>query len=116
MSTLPSTSSSTPRITFSINPDAAATRAALLPATVASRRKKSPKTAVKSAETTDDIPATEIKKLDDITDCFLQAAAWVAWESNRLQLLAVGGDEGVGTSVVVDEERILKMAKEVGEV
>ncbi|KAJ4294457.1 hypothetical protein N0V90_008148 [Kalmusia sp. IMI 367209] len=24
-----------------------------------------------------------VKKVDDITDCFLQAAAWVAWEENR---------------------------------
>ncbi|KAF2279670.1 ribonuclease H-like protein [Westerdykella ornata] len=31
-------------------------------------------------------------KLDDVTDCFLQAAAWVAWEANRVRILE-GRDE-----------------------
>ncbi|KAJ8106882.1 hypothetical protein OPT61_g9246 [Boeremia exigua] len=109
MSTTPSTPSPMPRITFSIAPSAASTRAALLPPATAARRKKSAKNA---AELVDGLPATEIKKLDDITDCFLQAAAWVAWESNRRQLLAASGGE---SERVVGEERILKMVGEVGE-
>lgn len=41
-------------------------------------------------------------KMDDVTDCFLQAAAWVAWEGNRVRVLRgieeMGMLEGVGKS------------------
>lgn len=29
------------------------------------------------------VKKADVKKVDDVTDCFLQAAAWVAWEENR---------------------------------
>jgi cruciform cutting endonuclease 1 len=29
---------------------------------------------------------TDLNKMDDVTDCFLQAAAWVAWEGNRVKI------------------------------
>ena len=115
MSTTPSTPCSMPHITLSIDPSADSTRQALLPKHKATRRKKSSKTAAKDAELIDGMPATEIKKLDDITDCFLQAAAWVAWESNRLQLMAVSGDNKSTIPLPVDEDRILKMIRECGE-
>lgn len=119
-STTPSPFSQTPRITFSIAPSAARTRDALLLKTKTPRRRKTSLTAggdkaelPDDDDDDDDKSVTQIKKLDDITDCFLQAAAWVAWESNRLQLLAVGGrPRGL---VPVDEERILGMIRECGE-
>lgn len=30
--------------------------------------------------------AAGLSKLDDVTDCFLQAVAWVSWERNRAAL------------------------------
>lgn len=117
MSTIPSTPSSMPHITFSIDPGAESTRQALMPKVKAIRRKKTSKTSKTSSmdvELVEDMPAAEIRKLDDITDCFLQAAAWVAWESNRGQLLGVcGGGKGKDVSTI-DEERILKMIEETG--
>lgn len=114
MSTTPSSPSTTPCITFSIGPSAASTRDALLPQGKTRRRRKTAKTAGSDAQLTDGVPATaEMTKLDDITDCFLQAAAWVAWESNRLQLMAVaGGGSLKGLSLAVDEKQILGMVKE----
>ena len=91
MSTLPSTPSETPHISFNIAADAEGPLQALLPKNKGTRRKKSSK-ATKDAELTEELPATEIKKLDDITDCFLQAAAWIAWESNRVQLMGAPFD------------------------
>ncbi|KAH7389539.1 mitochondrial resolvase Ydc2 [Phaeosphaeria sp. MPI-PUGE-AT-0046c] len=81
------TASTTPesasKISFSIGFSAIAAREALSLPTVAKPRKKK----VKGGEEAGVAGAeTNLKKLDDITDCFLQAAAWVAWESNRLQL------------------------------
>ncbi|KAJ4985243.1 hypothetical protein SVAN01_09285 [Stagonosporopsis vannaccii] len=114
-STTPSTPSQMPSITFSIAPSAAFTRDALLPQTKIPRRRKTAKTTGKDAGLDNTMPVTEIKKLDDITDCFLQAAAWVAWESNRMQLLAVGGDDEPTKLVPVDEERILEMVRECGD-
>ncbi|KAH6639357.1 mitochondrial resolvase Ydc2 [Boeremia exigua] len=110
MSTRPSTPHSMPRISFTIDAGAASTLAALLPKGKAVRRKKAPK----GAESAGDVPsAAEITKLDDVTDCFLQAAAWVAWEANRRQLLAVSGEEGAGAGV--GEEAILSMVEWCGE-
>lgn len=59
----------------------------------------------------------EFKKLDDVTDCFLQAAAWVSWEANRLQLMNVrakGGQDGSETMGEGEERALLDMFKEVG--
>ncbi|KAF2625307.1 ribonuclease H-like protein [Macroventuria anomochaeta] len=117
MSTVPSTPSSMPHITFGIGPDAASTRQALLPKV--KRRNKGSKAATKDAGQVENISVTEIKKLDDITDCFLQAAAWIAWESNRLQLMALSNGGKLDPSKhpsTIDEDQILKMIKEVGEV
>lgn len=103
LSTAPSSPAHTPRIALAIAPAAEATRAALLPRAAAPRRR------TKGAGAALGVPA-EMKKLDDVTDCFLQAAAWVAWELNRAQLVRVGG-EGRGA---VDEVRILRMLEAVG--
>lgn len=116
MSSAPSTPSSMPLISFSIDSAADSTRQALLPRMKATRQRKTSKSRTKDKELIDDIPAAEIKKLDDVTDCFLQAAAWVAWEANRLQLKAVSGDGKATSSRPVDEERILEMIKKCGEV
>ena len=92
-------STNTPTLSFTISPGAQATQQALCLPRKSPRRKKD--------NDVDEIGPTELKKLDDITDCFLQAAAWVSWESNRLQLCEVfrGGkgeelDEGVMTEMV----------------
>ncbi|KAF3011243.1 hypothetical protein E8E13_011651 [Curvularia kusanoi] len=116
MSSVPSTPSSMPRIAFSIDAAADSTRQALLPKSKAPRQKKSSRDLAKDAAALlDEIPAAEIKKLDDITDCFLQAAAWVAWESNRLQLKGMSGDRKVSQGPV-GEEQILEMIKHCGEI
>ncbi|OAK95807.1 ribonuclease H-like protein [Phaeosphaeriaceae sp. SRC1lsM3a] len=82
-STASTTPESAPNISFKIGIGATAAREALALPTLAKPRKKKVKGGDDGsvAET-----GKEMKKLDDITDCFLQAAAWVAWESNRLQL------------------------------
>jgi cruciform cutting endonuclease 1 len=82
-STAPTTPDSAPKISFTIGPGAAAAQDALcVPAPAKPRRKKSKDGVV----VLDDVKEKDMKKLDDITDCCLQAAAWVAWESNRMQL------------------------------
>ena len=88
-STTATTSETTPTISFNIGPHAEATRKALCSPTKTVRAKKREVEAASAANlknTAADVAPVEIKKLDDITDCFLQAAAWVSWESNRLQL------------------------------
>lgn len=73
---------STPPISFVIsNPAQPTYRALCFP-----RRKKQNSESKDAESVLDDIPGSEMKKLDDVTDCFLQAAAWVSWESNRVQL------------------------------
>jgi cruciform cutting endonuclease 1 len=63
-----------PAITFSFSEEAERTRTSLL-AERAMLLQRKDKSVVK-------VP----RKMDDVTDCFLQAAAWVAWESNRLRI------------------------------
>ncbi|ORY09394.1 mitochondrial resolvase Ydc2 [Clohesyomyces aquaticus] len=63
---------SKPLISFSFSEDADLTRQLLCATSYAKERKRS--TA---------IGVSRLKKLDDFTDCFLQAVAWVAWEQNR---------------------------------
>jgi len=89
----------TPTLSFTISPRAQATQQALCSPRKSPRRKKD--------HDVDEIGPTELKKLDDITDCFLQAAAWASWESNRLQLCEVlegrkgkDLDEGVMTEMI----------------
>ncbi|EAT87724.2 hypothetical protein HBI56_119870 [Parastagonospora nodorum] len=80
-STASSTPDSSPVISINIGPAAVMAREALrLPAPGKEEKTKN----TKSSE-----EGKDIKKLDDITDCCLQAAAWIAWESNRLQLYNV---------------------------
>lgn len=117
MSTLPSTPSRTPHITFNADSDADSTRQALLLRTKAPRKKKTStrsKTSSVDGEPSGELLAAEMTKLDDVTDCFLQAAAWVAWESNRLQLLAIVGRDKTDSSAPIDETEILKMMAVVG--
>lgn len=68
-----------PPITFSFAPEAEETREALC--IIRSSTKRSNKNIVKTGS---------VRKLDDLADCFLQAAAWVAWEWNRLEIQREG--------------------------
>jgi cruciform cutting endonuclease 1 len=99
-----------PSITFSIAPGAEATRKALCSISKSERRKESNGAPADILST-----KTQLKKLDDITDCFLQAAAWVSWESNRLQLQEVwkrkkGSDESI---VKLKDEVLVEMIQEI---
>jgi cruciform cutting endonuclease 1 len=117
MSTFPSTPTRTPHIAFSIDPGAEATRQALVSSVKAPRRKKVSKASKNTAlevDVAEELPAAEIKKLDDITDCFLQAAAWVAWEANRLQLLAALDSDTTHAASPIDDASILRMMERVG--
>ncbi|CAO2658809.1 Nn.00g065320.m01.CDS01 [Neocucurbitaria sp. VM-36] len=119
-STISSTPESTPTITFKIGQSAEPIRQALCSPSKPTRRKRSSISSSKDAEESIDVEAvgdTELKKLDDITDCFLQAAAWVSWESNRLQLLQVRNRKRLeyGSVVELSDEILLEMIKEVGE-
>ncbi|KAL1797371.1 hypothetical protein ACET3X_003977 [Alternaria dauci] len=103
---------STPSITFSMAPGAEATREALC-GPLESRKPRKAKGAPTDAHPTQG----QLKKLDDITDCFLQAAAWVSWESNRLQLQEVwkqkkGSD---GTRPELTDEVLLEMLHKIEE-
>jgi cruciform cutting endonuclease 1 len=69
-------------ITFSFAPEAEETREALC---IIRSSTKRPKITNKSIAKTGNV-----RKLDDLADCFLQAAAWVAWEWNRLEIQRKG--------------------------
>ncbi|EMD60086.1 hypothetical protein GGP41_009485 [Bipolaris sorokiniana] len=123
----PSTSStitrSTPPISFVISNHAQpAYRALCFPSTPTRRKKQNSE--FKDAEIVlDDTSGSEMKKLDDVTDCFLQAAAWVSWESNRVQLCDIwrrnvrrhGGwmDENEVDLSELNNDRLLEMWEEV---
>lgn len=94
-STAPTTCKMTPTISFKIGTKAESTYQALCFPSKSTRSssgsKKNQKSSSNSTEESPDsiadgISAVQMKKLDDVTDCFLQAAAWVSWESNRVQL------------------------------
>ena len=59
-------------LTFPRDGDAHATRQSILDATAVKRKS--------------DTSVTSVGKVDDLADCFLQAAAWVAWELNIMNL------------------------------
>ncbi len=121
---------STPTITFNFSETAERIRRALCfptrKATRGSSRKELKKTTGAEAEDEGLVVGTDLKKLDDVTDCFLQAAAWVSWESNRLQLLEVlekkvgkkGKGKVKGAAVAegdegISEEVLAEMVREV---
>ncbi|KAH6875396.1 mitochondrial resolvase Ydc2 [Alternaria rosae] len=113
-STASVTQDTVPGITFSFAPDAENTREALLSISTSKRRKKA------RDESDDVLPAVAVagsalKKLDDVTDCFLQAAAWVSWESNRLQLRQVWerNMSGDGDGEGLTDEVMLEMLEKI---
>lgn len=123
-STASTTCATTPTISFAIGKNAEPTRRALCSPPKSTRARKSSSTAPNSVESlADDVPVAELRKLDDITDCFLQAAAWVSWESNRRKLWDIWrkrleqrhGSESDDESLAreLDGEVLLDMAREV---
>jgi cruciform cutting endonuclease 1 len=122
-----STATSTPKLThpisFTIGPDAVTAREALcLPVRPPRGKNKKKKKEKKNKSTDDgsvvedDVVQEQDMKVDDITDCFMQAAAWVAWETNRLQLLEVCKNIGEdGAILALDEEVLSDMVESVGE-
>jgi cruciform cutting endonuclease 1 len=115
-----STPGSTPIISFTIRKGAVLAREALCMPANASTRKKKLKTSIGDREivisTEDSSTGTEMKKLDDITDCFLQAAAWVAWESNRMSLMEAWEQRMNDAKLPeMDAEIMLEMIEAAGE-
>ncbi|KAH8730118.1 mitochondrial resolvase Ydc2 [Phaeosphaeriaceae sp. PMI808] len=115
-STALSTPTSAPKISFTIGPKAIAARNALCFPTSA-RGKKAKGSDAMEKDVGSDSKGREIKKLDDITDCCLQAAAWVAWESNRLQLYDVWNQRqgSNGSMPGLDEDILREMVEVAGE-
>lgn len=62
------------------------------------------------------VEQVQFKKLDDVTDCFLQAAAWVSWEANRVQLVGMKTQrsDGSETEKGGEEEALLNMISQIG--
>jgi cruciform cutting endonuclease 1 len=115
-STASTTPASAPRIDFEIHPGATVARQALcMPKSPKSRRKKVKEDNDGVAE--EGSQEKDMKKLDDIADCFLQAAAWVAWESNRAQLCEVWQkDQGdISNMPNLNEVTLREMVELVGE-
>ena len=115
-----STPLSYPEITFTFDPDTEPIRQAIYVPQKPTLRKRAARKAATSepqytasALAVDTIADAELSKLDDVTDCFLQAAAWVAWELNRLQLLNARESEGRGRgeSPLLDDEAVLDMIR-----
>jgi cruciform cutting endonuclease 1 len=119
-STAPTSRDATPIISFTFDARAENSLRALISPSKSKQTRKKSKNQTKeltNAANALDIPETELKKLDDITDCFLQAAAWVSWESNRLQLKKVW-DRKRGDDDTVPElgnEVLMEMVQEAGE-
>jgi cruciform cutting endonuclease 1 len=120
-STAQSTPVSAPLISFNFGPGAEMAREALRP-----RERKAPKPRKKKGKADEDeikvveddgVKEKDIMKLDDIADCCLQVAAWVAWESNRIQLesVLVRKQESPGKLLELDEEILKEMLAVSGE-
>jgi cruciform cutting endonuclease 1 len=120
-STAQSTPVSTPLISFTFGPGAEMAREALRPRSrkVAKPRKKKVKAGEDEVNVVEDdgVKEKDIMKLDDITDCCLQVAAWVAWESNRIQLenVLVTKQGSANTPLELDEEVLKEMLEVAGE-
>jgi cruciform cutting endonuclease 1 len=116
-STTPSTPRSSHQIALHFSEDAAISRRALGPPMPGLGRKKIAKATGDSGPGEQEVQPTNMKKLDDITDCLLQAAAWVAWETNRSQLYQVWdrkkGDDG--SMPELNDEILREMAVVAGE-
>jgi cruciform cutting endonuclease 1 len=119
-SSAPSTPLSSPEITFTFDPATEPIRQAIhAPLKKPRQKKPTKKAAANESQGTpaelaiDTIPDAELNKLDDVTDCFLQAAAWVAWELNRLQLLNAR-DSGAEENALLDEAAVLEMVRHTG--
>lgn len=115
-----STRDDTPSIAFKINQGAEATLQALCSTMKPARRRKSKTPSDKEADNVVDADAvgeTELKKLDDITDCVLQAAAFVSWELNRLQLKEIDLKTREQDDLIafMSDTVILEMAQKTGE-
>jgi cruciform cutting endonuclease 1 len=119
-STSPTSRDTMPIISFTFDAQAEETLRALVSPSMSGRIRKKSKDSAKertNAAKAMDIPETELKKLDDITDCFLQAAAWISWESNRLQFKKMW-DRKRGDGDTVPElgnEDLMEMVQEMGE-
>jgi cruciform cutting endonuclease 1 len=119
-STAHSTPVSAPLISFGFGPDALMAWEALCSPKPAKPRKKKAKAGeseVKASE--DDVKEKDMTKLDDITDCCLQVAAWVAWESNRIQLenvLVEHRKSTTGELLDLDDDILKEMLAVAGEV
>lgn len=111
-STAFTTPTSAPKISFNIGLGATAAREALALPSAGKAPKKKVKVGEEGGVT---LAGKDMKKLDDITDCFLQAAAWIAWESNRLQLFEAWGSkvDKKGKLPELDDE-ILREMVEIG--
>jgi cruciform cutting endonuclease 1 len=115
-STASTTPASAPRINFEIHPGATVARQALCLPKLSRSRKKKKINEDNDGATEDGVQEKDMKKLDDIADCFLQAAAWVAWESNRIQLGEVWQkDQGdISNMPNLNEVTLKEMAQLVG--
>ncbi|KAF2847983.1 ribonuclease H-like protein [Plenodomus tracheiphilus IPT5] len=116
-STASTTSITTPTITFKLGASAERIRQALCSPTKSIRRSKKTKSGDDSVDSVEDgvVVEAELKKLDDVTDCLLQAAAWVSWESNRLQMEGVKQRYEVRAGSVSegDDGVLLEMVREI---
>lgn len=117
MSTAASTPDSGSTISFKMSGSAETTRQALC--SIGGKKAKKKKKQLEGNEDVnsskpkgaEDVPEAVLDKLDDVTDCFLQAAAWVAWETNRLQLCNVWDQKRKAPEEIppLDEEILRKM-------
>jgi cruciform cutting endonuclease 1 len=114
-STASTTPASAPTINFIVEHGAIAAQRSLLLSRPTRSKKK---TTTDTNDGADEAGVQEdgMKKLDDITDCFLQAAAWVAWESNKLQLCEVWKKEqgDISNMPNMDEATLREMVELVG--